>query len=64
MTPEQEVVLLTLALVAFGIILGVLGVIVWATRPWPDERAAHEQKHRDDQAEITRLADERDGRHV
>ena len=36
--------------------------IVWATRPYPGERAAHERKHQDDQAEIARLSTERDRR--
>ena len=59
MTPAQEFVVLTLVLVVFGIVIGVLGIIVWATRPYPGERAAHERKHQDDQAEIARLSTER-----
>ena len=62
MTPTQEFAWLSLLLVALGIVIGVLGIIVWATRPWPGERAAHERKHRDDQVEIARVTTERDKR--
>ena len=62
MTPAQEFAWLSLVLVTLGIVIGALGVIVWATRPYPGERAAHERKHRNDQAEITRVTTERDRR--